>query len=94
MGAGYNGIMEFHSMRQSSQLDRALQAYAREYLASTSSKEIDLEKFVDWILKIKPWEPDPKRIKKLLRADVSHALSEERFTDIAAKVRRFRLHST
>ena len=68
-------------MRQSSQLDRALQRYTREYLASRTSNEIDLEKLVDWILKNKPWEADPKKIKGLLRAEVSHALSEERFTD-------------
>lgn len=68
-------------MRAPSQLDRHLQRYAREYSEVRKDKSIDVDDFVDWILDNERWQPDPKRIKRMLREDVSHALSEERFTD-------------
>jgi hypothetical protein len=79
-------------MRQTSQADRALQRYAREFLESEKLRSIDLDEFVNWILEAKHWQPDPKQIRRLLREDVSHALSEERFTDEdSRRVRKYHL---
>ena len=68
-------------MRQASQLDKHLQRYAREFLETNESKSIHLDKLVKWIFENKEWEPDLKKVKRILREDLSHALSEERFTD-------------
>ena len=77
-------------MRQVSQLDKALQRYARQFMETKHIRSIDLDDFANWLLKKELWKPDPSRIRRLLREDVSHALSEERFTDDdCRRVRRY-----
>jgi len=77
-------------MRGISQQDKALQRHARDFLKDEERDSIDLDVFVEWILNKELWKPDPKRIKRLLRQDVSHALSEERFSDEhSRKIRRY-----
>ncbi|GEM_PF-3779199 len=68
-------------MKQVTQRDRFIQRFAREYMKTSGVESIDLNVFVQWLLENGHLEADPKRIRRLLREDVSHALSEERFTD-------------
>ena len=58
-----------------------MQRLAREYKRSNGVDVIDLDKVCDWALQEKKWEPQPVKLRRIFKEELSTALREEYTTD-------------
>ena len=58
-----------------------MQRLAKEYKRSHGVDVINLDKVCDWALQEKKWEPQPVKVRRMFKEELSTALREEYTTD-------------